>query len=170
MPQKHSELLKKFQHVSKIFSLCTKIILFFYCMIQNNSGLLKNFRIAMLPCYLGFSLSGLCLTEKYHLMYNNVVAKPSHKVGVLCSLQAQEDFLFALLFHVVCLKSEELLELLWNKVGMNLWNLTVMLFNVVRKYDFIPKVKTDNREIFEVDTEVKLLGVIITSDLKGIVK
>ena len=35
------------------------IILFFYRRTKKNSGLLKNFRIAMLPCYQGFSLSAL---------------------------------------------------------------------------------------------------------------
>ena len=39
------------------FSLHIKIILFFYRTTQFFSGLLNNFRIAMLPCYWGFSLS-----------------------------------------------------------------------------------------------------------------
>ena len=48
--------------MSEFFLLHTKIILFFYRMIQKISGLLKNFRIAMLSCYRGFSLSELlCL-------------------------------------------------------------------------------------------------------------
>ena len=57
MPKKHSELLKMSSVCLKFVSLYTKIILFFYLMIQIISGMLKNFRIAMLPCYLGFSLS-----------------------------------------------------------------------------------------------------------------
>ena len=53
--------------MSKKISLYVKIIyiyIFFYRMTRKISGLLKNFRIAMLPCYQGFSLSviyGLCI-------------------------------------------------------------------------------------------------------------
>ena len=57
MPKKHSELLKVNRVCLNFFLLHTKMILFFYRMIQKISGLLKNFRIAMLPCYRGFSLS-----------------------------------------------------------------------------------------------------------------
>ena len=53
MPQKQSELLKISVVCLKIF-LCKERS---YCMIQKISGWLEYFRIAMLPCYLGFSLS-----------------------------------------------------------------------------------------------------------------
>ena len=56
MPQKFQNA-KKFCHVTGNFSLYTKITLFFHCMTQKISGLLKNFRIAMLPFYRGFFLS-----------------------------------------------------------------------------------------------------------------
>ena len=56
--KKHSELLKVYSVCLNFFLLHTKIILFFYRMIQKISGLLKNFRIAMLPCYRGISVSG----------------------------------------------------------------------------------------------------------------
>ena len=57
LPIKHSELLKVYSVCLNFFLLHTKTILFLYRMIQKMSGLLKNFRIAMLPCYRGFSLS-----------------------------------------------------------------------------------------------------------------
>ena len=43
---------------SENLSWYKKILLFFYHATQKNSGFLANFRIAMLPCYRGFSLSG----------------------------------------------------------------------------------------------------------------
>ena len=52
---------KKFCRLFKKMSLYMNIILFFYRMTQKISGLLKNFRIAMLPCYRGFSLSDIVL-------------------------------------------------------------------------------------------------------------
>ena len=61
MSKIHSELLKVYSVCLIFFLLHLKIILFFYRMIQKNSGLLKNFQIAMLPCYRGFSLSALSL-------------------------------------------------------------------------------------------------------------
>ena len=39
------------------FFVVHKDNIIFYHITQNNSGLLKNFRIAMFPCYRGFSLS-----------------------------------------------------------------------------------------------------------------
>ena len=60
MPQKF-QIDTNFLNVSANFSLYTKIILFFYHMTQKISGLLKNFRIAMLPCYWCFPLSALHL-------------------------------------------------------------------------------------------------------------
>ena len=41
-----------------------------------------------------------------------------------------------------------------------------MLLNKANKYYFWPETKTDNVEIFEVVEEFKLIGVIITSNLK----
>ena len=57
MPHK-IQIAKTFWHVSGKISWYTKMILIFYHMTQKISGLLKTFRIAMLPCYRGFSLSG----------------------------------------------------------------------------------------------------------------
>ena len=51
-------MLKNFWRVFKKISFYMNIILFFYPRTHKFSGLLKNFRIAMLPCYRGFSLSG----------------------------------------------------------------------------------------------------------------
>ena len=56
MPQKHFELLK-------IVSVCLKFFIIhkdniiFLSYDKKKSGLLKNFRIAMLPCCRGFPLS-----------------------------------------------------------------------------------------------------------------
>ena len=55
---KKFQISKNFRRVSENFSLYTMIILFFYHMTQHFSGLIKNFRIAMLPCYRVFSLTG----------------------------------------------------------------------------------------------------------------
>ena len=52
-------IVKHLRRVSGNFLLYTKILLFFYHKTQKISGLLVNFRIAMLPCYRGFSLSGV---------------------------------------------------------------------------------------------------------------
>ena len=52
-------IAKHFRRVSGNFLPYTKILLFFYHMTKKNSGLLKKFWIAMLPCYRGFSLSAV---------------------------------------------------------------------------------------------------------------
>ena len=41
-----------------------------------------------------------------------------------------------------------------------------MLFNTAVKYDFMPEIRLDNGELAEVVEEFKLLGVIVTSDLR----
>ena len=41
----------------------------------------------------------------------------------------------------------------------------VMPFNFTRKYDFLPKISVDNKQL-DVVYSTKLLGVIITSDCK----
>ena len=73
MPQK-IWVAKNFWRVSENLSLYTKIILFVHCMTQQFSGLFNNFRIAMLPCYRGFSLSVSFM--KYPLQFLHY-AKPT---------------------------------------------------------------------------------------------
>ena len=41
-----------------------------------------------------------------------------------------------------------------------------MLFNTGKKYDFLPQIRTESGEMLEVVEEVRLLGVIVRSDLK----
>ena len=41
----------------------------------------------------------------------------------------------------------------------------VMLFNQGRKYDFLPHIETESGEMLEVVDEVKLLGLVVRSDL-----
>ena len=53
-----------------------------------------------------------------------------------------------------------------NEMRINKKKTKVMLFNEANKYDFMPEIEIDNGEILEVDEEFKLLGVIMTSDLK----
>ena len=40
-----------------------------------------------------------------------------------------------------------------------------ILFNLARKYDFFPNLELDNGDTLEVVEELKLLGVILTSNL-----
>ena len=40
-----------------------------------------------------------------------------------------------------------------------------MLFNTRRKYDFQPQIKTESGELLDVEEEMKLLGIQISSDL-----
>ena len=58
-------IAKIFLLVSGNFSSYTKILLFFYHMTQKISGLLLNFRIAMLACYWVFSLSGVWVEKMW---------------------------------------------------------------------------------------------------------
>ena len=52
-----------------------------------------------------------------------------------------------------------------NEMIINKKKTKVMLFNTSKKRDFTPKLKINNEEIYVVD-ELKLLGVMITNDLK----
>ena len=45
-------------------------------------------------------------------------------------------------------------------------NTKIMLFNQAIKYNFRPQIKLDYVELVEVSEQFKLLGVIVTSDLK----
>ena len=72
--------------MSKIFSLYTKVRLYCYHMTQKNSGLLKHFWIAMLPCYRGFSLSArwTCVTHRTHLTSWICVTHRTHLTRWTC--------------------------------------------------------------------------------------
>ena len=52
-----------------------------------------------------------------------------------------------------------------NKMKLNLSKTKLMLFNNSKKYDFIPNIKLEETQVETVD-EIKLLGVVLSSDLK----
>ena len=66
---KNFPIAKNVRRVSGIFSSYTKVLLFFYHMTQTISGWLINFRIAMLPCYWGFSLSVRVLMKQIPFLH-----------------------------------------------------------------------------------------------------
>ena len=68
IPPKNFELLEIFWHLSGNFSLYTKMTIFFSFMTQKISGLLKNFRIAMLTCYQCFSVSDIEVVDKIKIL------------------------------------------------------------------------------------------------------
>ena len=78
--------------MSDIFSLYTKIILFFYPIIQKNFKLLKKFRIAMLPCYRGFSLSATSPPPFPTWPPSNPYPPPSAKKVTLSKISCVETF------------------------------------------------------------------------------
>ena len=53
-----------------------------------------------------------------------------------------------------------------NNLAINEKKTTVMIFNVRRKVDFPPELSIGNSEILKVVEETKLLGIILSSDLK----
>ena len=52
-----------------------------------------------------------------------------------------------------------------NEMEINKKKTKVMIFNNAKKWDFLPKIKIDNDEL-EVVESMKILGTIVTSDLK----
>ena len=42
----------------------------------------------------------------------------------------------------------------------------VMLFNQGRKYDFLPTIKTENGHMLQTVDEMRLLGLVVRSDLR----
>ena len=52
-----------------------------------------------------------------------------------------------------------------NQMAINEEKTKVMLFNQGWKYDFLPDIRTDSGDMLEVVEEVKLLGLVIRSDL-----
>ena len=56
-----------------------------------------------------------------------------------------------------------------NQMVINNDKSKVMLFNNAKDYDFMPDIVCPNGEALEVVEELKLLGVILTSDLNGTV-
>jgi hypothetical protein len=53
-----------------------------------------------------------------------------------------------------------------NEMRINKKKTKAMLFNTAVKYDFMPEIKLEDGEFVEVVENFKLLGVILTSDLK----
>ena len=53
-----------------------------------------------------------------------------------------------------------------NKMKINPKKTKIIMFNKSRKYDFPPQLYFSNREILEVVSEVKLVGVIVSNDLR----
>ena len=53
-----------------------------------------------------------------------------------------------------------------NKMKINESKTKIMIFNKSRKYDFPPEYSFSNNDILEVVEETRLLGIIITSDLR----
>ena len=49
---------------------------------------------------------------------------------------------------------------------INKKNIKVMVFNEAIKYNFMPEIRKDIGKVLDVDEEFKLLGIIMTSDLK----
>ena len=49
---------------------------------------------------------------------------------------------------------------------INKKNTKIMLFNTAIQNDFMPEMQVEEDELLEVDEEIKLLGAMLTSDLK----
>ena len=53
-----------------------------------------------------------------------------------------------------------------NKMKVNSKKTKVLLFNKSRKYDFQPRVHFSNGELLEIVSDIKLVGVIISNDMR----
>ena len=53
-----------------------------------------------------------------------------------------------------------------NEMKINEEKTKVMVFNTGKKYDFLPKIETETGDMLEVVEEIKLLGIMVQSDMK----